>query len=355
MPKNAIEIDTTVEFLPDVMETFAVPVIIGEDEGGDAVEGDLIRVTSVSKAEDEFGSETNITDNIEGALDEGVPFVYGYKTPLDTGDVYPVDILWDDVEDDLRGRGIDVIGAADFDAGDDNDEVSDLADLASDINAISVLPLETDDVETDKTVLDVEDSKNLFAVAHDYDEEVVGNFVGAVAKVEANDKLMWKRIRAVDVEQFYTPAEVKDLEDENINAVIEKNGRMYFSNGLSQSEDEGWKWVDVVRSKYYIQDSIKSTLENFLMSTHIPFTQKGIGMVRNRIRDVCSILVEEGYVVSSYYNEYGDKVDGYRVRMPHITDVPSEDRDDRKLEDVEVVVRIPGHIQEITIDLVLLM
>lgn len=334
MPDNAIELNTSIEIYPRPTIIEEVPLIAGETttDGPD----EPVKVESREEAEDEFGTDTRLTDEIKNAFDEGVPVVYGYEAPLD-GTTYPDDVDWSAVEDDFTSaEDASIVSFIDIDPVEGYDALEDAIDAAKSIHSVLVADASVSDPST--ASLDVED-KNLFVVAHDYTDDVLGNIAGAVAMVEPYEKLMWKEVSEVDVQNFYKSADIDTLESENINALMPWDDRMIFSNGYSSSTDTGYKWLDITRTEYYIEEEITDGLNSTIMRTDIPFTTEGIRIIETSIVNVCESMTSDGVLNS------------YDIYMPSMSDVTTENKENRTLEGIEIVADLPGHIQELVIDL----
>lgn len=350
MPKEAVDITSRLEITPRPEAVQEVLLIAGDDEGGNAEVGDPILVDDKSTIEDEFDGD--LEDALKNALDEGVPELYGYKAPLD-GDTpsYPGDIDTDQVEDDfLDVEDLGLISFVGIDpVAESGEPFESILDISHTYGSVVVADTSYED-NSGSWELDSEyKDMNLCLVAHEFDDDaVIGNIVGALATVEVNDKLKWKPIRELDIYDWdgteYTVSEINDIEDLHINALFERRGDVVFSNGFTTTEDEGYKWLDIVRGKYYMKRLLKRSLENLIAETHIPYNSEGIQKVESRIDTACRGLEDAGFIYD------------YDIYMPSINEISAEDRQNRVLSDetpIEVLVDVPGHIQRLVIELVL--
>jgi len=459
LPQDAVKIDATVEMIPTFYDTYDSVLIVGADEDGTADAGELIEVNNIYDAEDYFGTDSKLTENIKNALNEGCEFVYGYKlietensetfdtegddffdlehTPsfisnsgitveFDGSDVSDSvfatyeelegtetissnesylnseqkkllfgtalgseeDLVvtykyidWDDLEEKVTSiYNLGVVAVTGLHRNEEyttetptneEEDVSnrievyqygdkvEFLDFATKNRSIFALPIYAESLEfaTSHTV-DIDEliSKNAFVVAHKYaEDDVSGSIAGALSTIEPNDKIMWKRIKTVETRQYmFSKIETSNYEDEQINTIIYKDGHMLFSNGFSTTTEEGFRWIDVTRSKYYIVDSTHSKLENTLKFKNVPYNSKGISMIRSSIDKSLRDLVNEDVIQEQYYDEFGDLRQGYRIIMPDIRNISAEDRDNRLLSNINIVAKLPGHIQTIEISMNLL-
>lgn len=342
MPTNPIEITTAVEAAPPVRVVYSFPLLVGREDGGDQ---EIVEISSYSDA-DAFGGDGTETENLKGMLDEAGAPVYGYMADVDTenADDWPDDLDSTVLESELEMYPeIETVLFDDVDMVDDSSEINDLETIANNQDMLMLSTIYAEDGnDVYGQLTDVNDSKHIFAVAHPYTEDgVEGKMLGAMQKVKPHDKLMWKSINSLDTHRDYTSSDVEDIEDENVNAIITKNRNAVFSSGMTYTDDELYRWVDGVRSKFFIKERLTTELELLLANSFVPYNGRGIAKVRNKIRGICREFEEIGMA------------ENYSVRMPDYDEITADDRDDRILRDVEVGVRLAGHIQEITIDLVL--
>ena len=459
MPQEAVKIDATVEMIPTFFDTYDSVLIVGTDGDGTADAGELVEINSIYDAEEYFGSNTDLTNNLKNALNEGCDSLYAYnlieKEEVETFDTEGDDFFdlehtpsfisnsgitvefdgsdvsdsvfatyeelegtetissnesylnseqkkllfgtalgseedlvvtykyidWDDLEEKVTSiYNLGVVAVTGLHRNEEyttetptneEEDVSnrievyqygdkvEFLDFATKNRSIFPLPIYAESLEfaTSHTV-DIDEliSKNAFVVAHKYaEDDVSGSIAGALSTIEPNDKIMWKRIKTVETRQYmFSKIETSNYEDEQINTIIYKDGLMLFSNGFSTTTEEGFRWIDVTRSKFYIVDSIHSKLENTLKFKNVPYNSKGISMIRSSIDKSLRDLVNEDVIQEQYYDEFGDLRQGYRIIMPDIRNISTEDRDNRLLRNINIVAKLPGHIQTIEISMNLL-
>lgn len=282
---------------------------------------------------------------IESIPDLGVVGIAGaYKHELVNGNEVDTDTCYD--ESDV------------FDYGD----VATIANMLGAARAVMPLPVygyddSTNSVDTSwvtKVTTDVSEfqNKGILPVAHMFDtsvDEMNGVLAGTIARNRETDKLLWKKLMSVtsDPKTFWTTNNIDTLESSQVNAVIQKSGKYVLSNGYSSSTDTLYQWLDVARTQYLIEDYIRSSLNDLIGKSDVPFNQKGINMVKDAIETGCRDAVNTGAIAGSYINDDGNRVNGYKVSMPLYENISDQDKTDRTLNDVEVTAKLPGHIHEI--------
>lgn len=262
-------------------------------------------------------------------------------------------------QDETDGETLDVEGVFSTDEAYQYGDKVNVKDLCDELRAIFIMSVYGyDDALTHTTDISELESKNIMATAHTVDTtsyDMSAMFAGAVSVVDETDKLMWKKVRNISDSDLamglFSKTQVDLLESDNVNALIKKDNKYVFSNGYSTSTDDTYKWIDIVRTRNVIEDLIKNYLDNMLMSERVPYTQSGFSKVKDTIKRACRRAVEIDAISSRYIDSNGEYVKGYRVIMPDIRNVSSEEREDRELNDVEVMAKIPGHIHTISINM----
>lgn len=202
---------------------------------------------------------------------------------------------------------------------------------------------------------------NTFSVAHVIDPDnyaVNGHFAGAFALVPPIDKLMWKRVRAVAdnwmIGRQISSYEIGVLESYNVNALFKKTDQFIFSNGLSGTDEIGYRWIDTIRTQYLIEETIRAKVDGLIKHSVLPYTHKGLAMLKSTLELACETCVGLGAISDMYFDADGEFVKGYTVTVPHMRNVSTSDIDNRIVNDVEIVAKLPGHIQTVTINMTLL-
>lgn len=450
MPEDAITIDTAVQTVRTTQPTFDRICILGYSDSGDASEGELISISTPAEAEDYFGEDSTLCNEIIAAMEQGIDYLYGMKVPIEedeteevgtsvttlsypptylsetlpsigsddvvatyesgddidspsagevvinfytgeaiaetTGDLTYDYVDWDAVQSALENEdeigiislaGImkaeelvsdvsttDAYGISDaYDYGD----IGNLIDILGGLNSVTVIPkygMVDGDIDTSHILshtgnVEQYQTRNVMMVAHllsvdTYD--INGMLAGAVARVPKIDKIMWKRIRNIDeTDGYWTSGQINTLEDSQVNAITQILNQYVFSNGLSGADDTTYKWLDIVRTQYFIESLLREKLTKLVKNTNLPYTSDGIATVKGAILDTLAGAVDTGAIVSEYVDSNGEVQRGYTVSMPKIENISSSDKENRLLDNISITAKLAGHIQEITINLSLLL
>ena len=195
-------------------------------------------------------------------------------------------------------------------------------------------------------------SKNAIGVAHnDNSMDVAAVVVAKMSQIEPWDKMMWKQIPGVTMSAYWTSTEVAAFETAKINAIIKKGDYDLLSDGLTLAGGD-YKFVDITRTQYYVEDNIISALEDLIRTTAIPYTPAGLNIVKSSIANVCEEAVTVGALIAPYLDADTQKMkNGYIIEMPVFSSIDAADKTNRQLNNVYVTVWLAGHIQAVTINL----
>jgi len=196
-------------------------------------------------------------------------------------------------------------------------------------------------------------TKHLVALVHkDATHDVGAALAGMLSGVQPWDKMMWKTIEDVVMASYFTNAEVATIEADYINAVITKFQLDIASNGLTRDTSDAYKYVDLVRTRYYLEGLLKDRLSYLLMNSQVPYTPGGLSLVESSVAEACEVAVGAGALRTPYLVN-GVLYKGYTIQMPLYENITAGDKEDRILRNVYITARLTGHIQEITMNLAL--
>jgi hypothetical protein len=199
-------------------------------------------------------------------------------------------------------------------------------------------------------------SKHVFFVA--YKEGTSGHDIAAIAAgVLATLKpwhtAMWRAVSGI-AKSAFTNSEVKTLENGNVNAIIEVGGNVVISNGLCTQSST--KFIDVTRTSQWLKQNIVDDLAVLrLNSNKIPYSPRGLEVIRGSLIKTCERGVFEGALREDYVDDNGDLVKGYVVTLPTWESIPSGDKSNRVLNNVNVTAYLAGDIHSISLDLTISM
>lgn len=195
-------------------------------------------------------------------------------------------------------------------------------------------------------------SKNAILVAHkDVSLDVAAMVVAKMSQVEPWDKMMWKNIPGLTMASYWTATEVGTFETNKCNAIIKKGDFDLLSDGLT-SVGATYKYIDITRTQYYLEDNIISGLEDLVKDNAVPYTPSGLQMVKGAIAKVLEEAVNVKALIEPYLDAATDKMKkGYTIEMPEFSSIAAADKTNRQLNNVYVTVWLAGHIQAITLNL----
>ena len=188
-------------------------------------------------------------------------------------------------------------------------------------------------------------SANGFFLAH-----ADTNQAGDVAAV-ALGKLMalkpwvspyWKQV-VTDVDKFFAPADGPTIEAAEANYIIDiGDGLTRISQGICLKSDNNPKFIDITRTKYYIESVLQNAIASYRASTEkIPFTAAGLKFIEGELRGAMESVKSQG------------AIDNFTVTMPVYATLDPDDVSARKLTGIHVWARLAGDIQEFELDLTL--
>ena len=139
-----------------------------------------------------------------------------------------------------------------------------------------------------------------------------------------------------------------------MNTVITVGTSVVLSSGMSLASGT---WLDIMRTKQYLSDSIKNDLISLKLrlaasNQKIPYTPAGLKQVEGTMERSCRLAQKAGALREDYVNDSGDVVKGYVVEVPAYDDISAADKTARLLDDITVTAYLSGAISTITLDLV---
>lgn len=196
-------------------------------------------------------------------------------------------------------------------------------------------------------------SRNVVGVASkETTKDIAAAVAGALSVLDPWDKLMWKTLFGVAQTTFFTKDEVETtLEGGKVNAVISKVSQMIMSDGLTTSTDATYKFIDIARTQYYIEELIRGELENLIRTARVAYEPAGIEAVRAAISAALDTAVFNTALRQPFVNDDGELQKGYLIDMPDFDDISAADKQNRLLQDVFITAFLAGHIQSISMNL----
>jgi len=414
MPVDPIIVDTTISARPSERRTYGAILVMGFSSTGTATTNTVYQVSTVTEAAALFGSASDVYKGIEAAFVQGAVEVYAvYVTPLNktdiavaagsvqalsednihdisiaaftieytdgvptdpgankamvnllTGDIYingavasdvSIDYVnWDtdgDAEGWVEDSTANIVIISDANVTDDTKigDFGGLVDLCDAQHLVTALPCGKAAVVADCiTAAALFPSRNVVVVAHNSDDEIAGSVAGVIATTLPWDKLMWKAV-SITQSTEYRKSEIGTLEAGDVNVLFTRD-LIRMSDGLTTSVSSLYKFIDVARTQYYLEEGFKDRLGDLMTGAKIPYEQRGIDTVKTALQNVCETAVASG-AIRQPTTIAGVITKGYAVQVPKFVDVSSADIASRTLNDVYVMVQLSGAIQTIVINL----
>lgn len=195
-------------------------------------------------------------------------------------------------------------------------------------------------------------SGRLYLLAAHSGDDVTSAFAAKVAKTPVNGTLKEQKApEGVSYTDSYLRADFDDEENPatgsfhqmGVNAVFkDRAGTFRISNdraatGLTDAERFGSYRRSVRRCEVEVEDRL---LEVRRRSTDaIPFTEVGLGIIRNTIASALGFLRDEGII------------DTALIAMPQLADISDGDRANRVVPGIDVSVRLTGQVHLVKLDL----
>lgn len=135
-----------------------------------------------------------------------------------------------------------------------------------------------------------------------------------------------------------------------------KNGNSFepFRNlSLTQNgKVAAGEWVDVIRFRDWLTEEIRTEVLNLFIDNRIPYTDKGIAAVRQRMITALDRGVRRGGIAPEALDpDNGNRViPSYTTSVPALANVSTSDKAARILRDVKFVARLAGAIHAVTIN-----
>lgn len=279
----------------------------------------------------DFGSGSAAHEYAKEALENGANSIGVIRAGSPTTDLGPTYDVLKDEEVDI----VTITNQASSGTGDIDDEHV-IQCTENDWTAILDKDFSTTDTSTLTSTKENYEQKNVYFVAHQSAEPASAATAGRMTEIRPWDKMKWGEL---DLEAEEIPSNDRSqLSQNGINTVTNLKGDWVLSNGLTTdaSNETLYKYIGTWRTERFLKKSLKSAMIGFIKETEIPYTEDGIGMIKDRINRLLSEFVDNGAIV-----------DNFDISMPKMEDIDEQERVDRTLNGVEITVQLAGRIQKI--------
>lgn len=136
--------------------------------------------------------------------------------------------------------------------------------------------------------------------------------------------------------------------------IFNKNGNTFepFRNiSITQNgKTAGGEWIDVIRLRDAICEEVRSNTFNNFVDSRVPYTDAGIGIVRQGITQALDLFVRRGGIAPRAKDPDSDRIiPSYTVTVPSVINISSSDKAARILRDIYFTARLAGAIHAVEI------
>lgn len=105
------------------------------------------------------------------------------------------------------------------------------------------------------------------------------------------------------------------------------------------------EWIDIIRFRDWLISEIQSNVFSYLTSNQkVPYTNKGIAGVQNRIEEVLLTAQRTGGIDADSTDENGNTTKGFEVTVPTSSSISATEKKSRKLRNVKFTAKLAGAI-----------
>ena len=344
MTVDPITISTTVVSTVGRVSLYGDIAIVGTGAGGTKSDNEIQVCNNIVEVETYFGEDTNIATAAQQIFNQGVREISCIRAAgtSDTQLKAALDVIAAD-EDIAFVVLANVICTASGQCAQHNSVI----DKADDNNWVHLVGFSGTVVATLQTLGGyIKETVNSPLVVAQSDDDIAAALTGAFAAKKPWDKMMWLEAEGVDVPCHFGKTDVTTFETGSVpmNVMIEKLSKDVVSDGLTNQTTPAasggtYNYIDITRTRYWLESLIEEKLENLMMESQIPYTNVGIAMVEAKIREACQEVVDDGGITE------------FSIDMPTCDEIDAADRAIRYLQNIIVNVQLTGHIQTISLEL----
>lgn len=137
-----------------------------------------------------------------------------------------------------------------------------------------------------------------------------------------------------------------ELEEKNINSFRMYAGKNVTFGGKMISGE----WIDTIRFRDWLKNEMQFNVFRAIQSNRkIPFTDAGIGLIEGKMEETLKKGQDIGGIAPTVYDDDGNPVYGYSVKVPRAIDLSEKERHSRKLTGCRYSARLAGAIHAVEI------
>lgn len=208
------------------------------------------------------------------------------------------------------------------------------------------------DSETDTDLLSMLKAKNYYRTFAFYHELADSEYLeaGVMARcfaIEPGGETWANKVLSGLTADNLTETEYLAISGKNGNTFETFRNKSITQNGKVAGDE----WIDVIRFRDWLQEEITVNVFNLLInSDKVPYTDAGIALVENQIRQALLLGQRRGGIAPTEYDKDNNENLGFTIEMPLAANIPANTKAQRLLEDVSFTARLAGaiHVVEIT-------
>jgi hypothetical protein len=127
------------------------------------------------------------------------------------------------------------------------------------------------------------------------------------------------------------------------DAVVPTNLTQYGKVG-------GNEWIDIIRFRDWLADTIKVNVVSAGIDRRIPFTDPGIRVIKSAIQSAMDLGVKRGGLAPASVDAQNNVIPSYTITVPLRADISNNDVANRQLNDVAFTAILAGSINNIVIN-----
>ena len=155
-----------------------------------------------------------------------------------------------------------------------------------------------------------------------------------------------KSLSAVSVSQF-TDTDMNTIENDPASYYIQVGDTGLVQGGKVRAGE----WIDVIRFRDWLKNDMQLRILNLMVKrSKVPYTDKGIGLVRNQMIASLKEGTRRGGIAEDQYNSDDELIPGFTTSVPLAADLSDTQRKSRTLEDCRFSAILAGAIHAVNVN-----
>lgn len=111
------------------------------------------------------------------------------------------------------------------------------------------------------------------------------------------------------------------------------------------------EWIDIIRFRDWLQNDMQKAIFSLLLKNpKVPYTDKGIALVKSEMIASLKRGQQNGGVADTEYDDDGNEIPGFVVNVPRAANITDSQKKSRKLTDCKFRARLAGAIHAVDIN-----